>query len=125
MINLDRLTMFVSSTAANGVADGETLLYFAQRGDRVWARYSGGKVVRGWLVGRWRNANLLGFRYAQIEDGRTVHAGQSLCNVQHLPDGRLRLIEHFEWSTRVGSGVNVFDELSCGVCVNENEGVSP
>lgn len=110
MINLDGLTMFVSSTAANGVVGGETRLNFAQRGERVWARYAGGKVARGWLVGRWIG-NSLRFRYAQIEDPRAVHAGHSVCDVQHLADGRLRLIEHFAWSTRAGSGINVFDEL--------------
>jgi hypothetical protein len=102
--------MFVSSTAATGVVSGETRLNFEQRGERVWARYAGGKVARGWLVGRW-TANSLQFRYAQIEDSRAIHAGHSTCNVKRLPDGRLRLIEHFAWSTRIGSGINVFDEL--------------
>jgi hypothetical protein len=111
VVSLDRLTMFVSTTAATGVVSGETRLNFEQRGERVWARYAGGKVVHGWLVGRWI-ANSLHFRYAQIEDPHTIHAGHSTCDVQRLPDGRLRLIEHFAWSTRVGSGMNVFDELS-------------
>ena len=111
MINLDGITMFVSDTAATGVVDKETRLDFAQRGERVWARYAGGKVARGWLIGRWI-ADSLRFRYAQIEEPRAIHAGQSMCDVQQLPDGRLRLIEHFAWRTRAGSGINVFDELS-------------
>jgi hypothetical protein len=110
MVDLDRVKMFVSSTAANGVVSGETCLDFSQRGERVWARYSGGKVSRGWLVGRWI-ANSLRFRYVQIEELRTIHAGRSTCDVQRLSDGRLRLIEHFAWSTRSGSGINIFDEL--------------
>ena len=44
MHNLDGLTMFVSSTATNGVVDDSTHLRFSQRGDRVFARYSGGRV---------------------------------------------------------------------------------
>jgi len=102
--------MFVSTTASTGVVSGETRLNFAQRGERVWARYAGGKVARGWLVGRLTGDSLR-FRYAQIEDSRKTHAGHSVCDVQQLPDGRLRLIEHFAWSTRHGSGINVFDEL--------------
>ena len=111
MINLDGVTMFVSSTAENGVVGGETRLHFAQRGTRVAARYAGGRVGRGWLVGRW-NADTLHFRYVQREDGSVIHAGHSACSVEQLPDGRLRLIERFVWSTRAGSGVNVFDELA-------------
>jgi hypothetical protein len=108
--NLDGLTMFVSSTAAHGVVSGETRLVFTQRGIRVAARYAGGRIARGWLVGQWAD-DTLHFRYAQREDGCAIHAGHSVCRVQELPDGRLRLVEHFAWSTRPGSGVNVFEEL--------------
>lgn len=109
MIDLDGTTMYVSGTDAIGVVSEDTRLYFRQHGERVWARYAGGKVTRGWLIGRW-SSDVLCFRYAQVEDGR-VHAGRSECDVQRLPNGNLRLVEHFAWSTRPGSGVNVFDEL--------------
>src|SRR5947209_18303369 len=51
MINFDGRTMFVSSTATTGVVGEDTRLYFKQRGQRVVARYAGGRVKRGWLVG--------------------------------------------------------------------------
>jgi hypothetical protein len=108
--NLDGLTMFVSSTADNGIVNGDTRLVFTQRGTRVGARYSGGHIARGLLVGQWAD-DTLHFRYQQLEDGCAIHAGHSVCSVQELPDGRLQLVEHFVWSTRAGSGVNVFEEL--------------
>ena len=110
MKDLDGRTMFVSSTADNGVVGGETRLVFTQRGTRVAARYAGGRIARGWLVGQWVD-DTLHFRYAQREDGCAIHAGLSACRAQELADGRLRLVEHFAWSTRPGSGVNVFEEL--------------
>ena len=110
MRNLDGLTMFVSATAENGVVGSETLLRFTQRGPRVAARYAGGRVLRGWLVGRW-DEDILRFRYAQREESSTIHGGQSICAVEERADGHLRLIEHFVWTTRPGSGTNVFDEL--------------
>ena len=110
MRNLDGRTMFVSTTAAEGVVSGETHLHFTQRGQRVAARYAGGRVPRGWLVGRW-DGDILRFRYAQREDSSDIHGGRSVCAVEEGEDGRLRLIEHFTWSTRSGSGTNVFDEL--------------
>ena len=109
MTNLNGLTMFVSSTAAGGVVSSGTHLHFSQRGTRVFARYSGGTVARGWLVGRWTDGQLT-FRYAQCEGGTAIHGGRSVCDVQHL-DGRTRIIEHFTWTTRAGSGTNVFDEV--------------
>jgi hypothetical protein len=109
LVDLDGLTMYVSSTDAIGVVGGDTRLEFRQKGERVWARYSGGKVSRGWLAGRWVSGRLC-FRYAQVEDGR-IQAGSSSCEPQCSSNGSVRLIEHFTWRTRAGSGVNVFDEL--------------
>ena len=98
-----------SATAADGVVSSDTNLHFTQRGPRVAARYAGGRVLRGWLVGSW-DGDILRFRYAQCEVSSGVHGGQSMCVVEQRADGRLRLIEHFTWSTRLGSGTNVFDE---------------
>ena len=35
----------------------------------------------------------------------------STCELGRTADGRLRLIEHFRWESREGSGTNVFEEL--------------
>jgi hypothetical protein len=110
VIDLDGLTMFVSTTAANGVVDTSTRLQFSQRGARVFARYAGGNVARGWLVGRLVGDELT-FRYAQRERSGAIHGGESVCTVQRLESGRARILEHFAWSTRPGIGTNVFDEV--------------
>lgn len=109
-MNLDGRVMTVSGTAPTGVVGAGTLLEFVQLGGRVLGRYSGGRVIRGCLVGRIEGAEFA-FRYLQREDSGELHGGQSRCEVQPLDDGRLRLIEHFAWSTREGSGVNIFDEF--------------
>ena len=75
------------------------------------ARYRGGRVERGWLAGRLVGAQLV-FRYVQRESAGALHAGRSVCEVLQLADGRVRILEHFEWRTRSGSGTNVFDELT-------------
>ncbi len=111
MIDLDGVVMHVAETASNGVVDASTILRFQQRGVRVWATYSGGKVQRGWLVGR-RVGDGLTFRYAQCERDGTVHGGSPRCDVLHLDDGRVRVVEYFKWSTRTGRGINLFDELA-------------
>ena len=110
MINLHGRRMYVSSTAAEGVVDTDTRLLFIQKGARVAARYTGGRVKRGWLSGRLDGAELI-FRYAQVELSGTVHGGHSRCTVQQVSSGRLRIVEHFTWTSRAGSGTNVFDEL--------------
>ncbi|MCA0374530.1 MAG: hypothetical protein LCH84_02600 [Gemmatimonadetes bacterium] len=110
MIDLDGVAMYVSSTDASGVVGAETQLWFRQRAARVWATYGGGGVQRGWLVGRWQGAHLH-FRYVQREAGGAIHAGVSHCTAERGANGRVRLFEHFAWTTRAQQGVNVFDEL--------------
>ena len=107
-MTLDGLSMYVSSTAADGVVNSDTRLRFHQRGELVIGRYRGGNVERGVLVGRLVGATLT-FRYAQRERDGLIQGGLSRCDVQEHA-GRIRIIERFEWSTRVGSGINIFDE---------------
>jgi len=113
MINLDGRHMYVSSTAGNGVVGSDTRLEFIQRGSRVAARYAGGGVERGWLVGTL-SGEALNFRYAQREAPGHIHGGHSACAVVRLDEGRIRIIERFTWTTRPGSGTNVFDEIRQG-----------
>ncbi|HEY8258223.1 MAG TPA: hypothetical protein VIG08_11275 [Gemmatimonadales bacterium] len=110
MRSLDGVTMFVSSTAANGVVGSATRLHFVQRGSRVAARYGGGNVARGWLAGTIAGDRLV-FRYVQRELSGAIHNGRSVGLVEPRGDGRVRIVEHFTWSSRAGSGTNVFDEL--------------
>ncbi len=121
--DLDNVVMRVTATAANGVVDANTSVSFRQRGSRVVGRYCGGRVRRGWLVGAISGSRLT-FRYAQAEStgaiaggesviaggGSVIHAGRSACEIEALADGRLRLLEHFRWSTRAGGGTNIFEQ---------------
>ena len=107
---LDGVTVFVSSTAANGVVDAETRIAFQQKGGRVIGRYRGGRVRRGVLVGA-AAGSVLEFRYLQVEDSGEIHGGRSRCEMTRTPEGRLRIFERFAWTTRPGEGTNVFDEL--------------
>ena len=102
--------MYVSSTDDRGVVDAETRLYFTQKGSRVLARYAGGLVKRGCLVGTISESELV-FRYTQLEDSSEIHGGRSTCEVQWSEEAGLRVSEHFTWSTRNGSGTNVFAEV--------------
>ena len=106
-MNLDGKVMYVSATASQGVVGAETRLCFYQKGSRVLARYSGGAISRGCLVGRLEGSELV-FRYAQVESSGEIHGGRSICEVTRLQDGRTRIVEHFTWRTRSGSGDNVF-----------------
>jgi hypothetical protein len=77
----------------------------------VVARYAGGRVKRGWLSGELAGTRLT-FRYVQAEAAGDIHSGHSTCAVEQLSTGRLRITERFTWTSRLGTGINVFDEIS-------------
>ena len=109
-MNLNGKVFQVAATAPGGVVSTQTRLHLQQRGSRVLGRYSGGTIERGYLVGQV-SGSLLYFRYAQREVDGHMHGGHSSCDLHYLPDGRLRLNEHFTWETRSGTGTNLFDEI--------------
>jgi hypothetical protein len=109
-MNLDGTSFSVSATAGEGVVSAETHLQLIQRGSRVLGRYAGGSIVRGCLVGTVDGTELR-FRYVQRERAGGIHAGRSICRLERLDDGRLRLREYFKWTTRSGSGTNVFEQV--------------
>lgn len=113
MISLDGIQMCVSATSAIGVVGAGTRLHFIQRGPKAAARYSGGDIVRGWLVGRLSGSELT-FRYVQREGSGELHHGHSVAAIDRLADGRLRITERFTWTSRRGSGINLFEELAPG-----------
>ena len=108
-MNLDGTSFQVSATGAEGIVSRETRLRLVQRGARVLGRYHGGTIRRGYLVGELLGRRL-SFRYAQLEASGHVHGGRSVCEVERTDAGRLRLVEHFHWETRAGSGTNVFEQ---------------
>lgn len=108
-LSLDGAVFRVAATADNGVVSSDTRLVLTRRGSRILGRYTGGSIRRGCLVGTQEGFTLT-FRYAQTEQDGHVHGGHSGCDLVRLEDGRLRIVEHFQWDTRTGSGINWFDE---------------
>lgn len=101
--------MRTAATGESGVVSRDTELLFEQTADVVSARYCGGAIIDGYLIGRLSGA-LIHFRYVQADvDGR-LDAGVSEGYFEQLPNGRLRLTERFQWITRPEHGTNVFEE---------------
>ena len=111
MMNLDGVRMIVVQTAESGIVNRETVFTFQQTGDLVSVHYAGGGVASGYLVGRM-DGERLEFRYCQADLSGGLDGGRSDCTLERLDDGRLRLIERFEWASRPGAGENVFEQVS-------------
>jgi hypothetical protein len=93
-----------------GDVGGETYFQFDQTADLVHARYQGGTVRLGHLVGL-HLGDTLEFRYTHVTvDGETA-TGHSVDRIEHLDDGRIRLHEKWEWDSKPGSGSSILEEV--------------
>jgi hypothetical protein len=111
-ITLDGIKMNVIKTADNGVVNHETIFYFSQKDGVVSAEYKGGKILKGFLVGKFPTQNQLEFSYCQMQIDGKLDNGMSTCQLSRNKEGKITLTEHFEWKSRPGEfGTNVFQEL--------------
>jgi hypothetical protein len=112
MLNLNGRRMCTISTDASSVVSAETILTFEQINDRVSARYRGGAIVDGYLIGKFDSTGRsLRFCYVQTDVAGNVDAGKSTGTIEQTGEGRLRLTEAFQWFTRAEHGINVFVEI--------------
>jgi hypothetical protein len=102
--------MHLTSTAESGEVNADTIFEFSQEDSLVSARYSGGGILLGYLVGILLE-DTLQFQYAQVNSRGRLDGGHSTCEISKTANGRLQLHEHFKWASREGSGTNVFEEI--------------
>jgi hypothetical protein len=109
-ISLDKKRMHVTNTHPSGVVDSDTIFEFTQEDEVVHATYKGGGVKLGFLIGKLTGKDLE-FRYTQIQTNGVLDGGHSMCKVRQTVDGIVRIEEHFEWESRQGEGINIFEEV--------------
>jgi hypothetical protein len=102
---------FAAVDNASGEVDASTEFVHHEEGDVVWARYAGGGVRLGFLVGT-REDDEIDFRYTQLNPEGETSTGHCRSRIARLPDGRLRLEEKWEWESRGVSGTSVVEELT-------------
>lgn len=95
---------------AEGEASEATVFEYHERDGLVWARYGGGAVRLGFLVGT-RSGDRLDFRYSQLRESGETSNGHCSTAISTLADGRLRLDETWEWESRSGAGTSAAEEL--------------
>jgi len=91
--------------------DAEVILLFIFRqvDDVVHADYSGGKVKMGKLIGLLEGDRIR-FRYVQVNENGEFHAGHSVDRIETTADGKIRLIDEWEWETKTGKEFCILEE---------------
>ena len=108
-ISLDGRTLVGVANDEDGEVSGDTKFRFEQTGDRLSARYSGGPIVEGHLVGTIYGTQC-DIRYVQINESVESAIGHSVGEVSLLEDGRIRVEDTWEWESKPGVGESVLEE---------------
>lgn len=96
---------------AEGEASEATVFEYHERGGFVWARYEGGALRLGFLVGT-REGDRLDFRYSQLNENGETSNGRCSTTISLLADGRLRLEEDWSWESKPGAGKSAAEEIA-------------
>jgi hypothetical protein len=96
--------------SAEGEGSARTTFEYHERDGVVWARYQGGAVRLGFLVGV-RSGDSLEFRYSQVNNAGETSNGRCSTTISTLADGRLRLEEEWAWESKPGAGTSVSEEI--------------
>lgn len=110
-VSLDGRRLVGVANSSCGEVDSDTRFEFEQEGNRINARYSGGSIVDGYLVGTF-DGDQWDIRYVQINDEGETASGHSIGDVTVLEDDRVRVEDAWEWESKLGSGESVLEEVT-------------
>lgn len=104
---------FVSvNNSASGEVSAETVFYYRQKNDLVWAEYQGGEIVFGSLIAKTDNQGNLEMRYQHLNTKGELMTGKCSSSPEILSDGRIRLYEKWRWTSGdLSSGESVIEEV--------------
>ena len=110
-INYHQKTFKSISNTDNGEVGEQTLFHYQQQGNVVWAEYSGGVIVKGFLVAKIIENDALDMRYEHINSAGEIMTGLCLSTPEILSDGRIRLHEKWQWTSGdLSSGESIIEE---------------
>jgi len=97
-INYDKRVFKSMKNSETGEVSGETRFYYHQKGNVVWAEYSGGEIIFGNLIAKVFEDNSLEMRYQHLNAQDELMTGKCLSKPEILSTGKIRLHEKWQWT---------------------------
>lgn len=111
-INYNNRKFHAVQNTENGETSSETIFHYRQEGIILTADYSGGKIVKGHLIGLVDEEGNINMRYHQVNSLRELMTGICQSTPEILPNGKIRLHETWEWTSGDRSrGESVIEEI--------------
>ncbi|MBN7814290.1 n-acetylglutamate synthase [Algoriphagus pacificus] len=100
------------SNTANGETSEETLFIYKQDGKILSCEYSGGKIVKGHLIGIVNDAGEIDMRYHQVNISGELMTGICKSIPEIMKNEKIRLHETWQWTSGDGSnGESILEEI--------------
>ncbi|MCY7376995.1 MAG: hypothetical protein LH472_13635 [Pyrinomonadaceae bacterium] len=98
-INYDNKTFASVQNSATGEVSNETVFYYHQKDDLVWAEHAGGAIRFGNLMAKVTENDCLEMRYQHLNGQGDLMTGKCFSTPEILGDGRIRLFEKWQWTS--------------------------
>jgi hypothetical protein len=111
-INYEGKIFRATENVEGGDVDQDTVFYYHQNDDYLWAHYEGGEVSAGVLIGRVFDNSSIEFHYRHYDKGGVEKAGQCTSTPVEK-DGQLYLYEKWYWTLGgEGQGTSIIKEIN-------------
>jgi hypothetical protein len=87
------------SNTENGETSNETIFLYKQMGNILTSEYSGGKIVKGHLLGLVDKNGVIDMKYHQVNEKGELMTGICTSKPEILTNGKIRLHESWEWTS--------------------------
>lgn len=104
----DKIFTAVENSESGEVSE-QTVFCYHQKGNVIWAEYSGGSIVKGFLIGTMDEDHNLHFNYQHMNTDGNLRTG-SCDSAPALENGKLRFNEKWKW-TMGEEGTSVIEEI--------------
>jgi hypothetical protein len=111
-INYDNRTFKSVQNSETGEVSAETRFYYHQKGNVVWAEYSGGEIIFGNLIAKVFDDDSLEMNYQHLNIKGELMAGKCVSKPEILEDGKIRLHEQWQWTSGdFSNGESIIEEI--------------
>lgn len=112
MINYHNKRFRVVENTSNGETSSETIFEYKQENEIISCSYGGGKIKTGHLLGTVDSGGIITMSYHQINTKGELVFGTCTSVPDTMPNGKIRLLESWQWSSGDKSkGNSILEEL--------------
>ncbi len=99
----------VYENSESGEVSDQTIFSYHQKGNVIWAEYSGGSIIKGFLLGTMDEDHNLHFTYEHINTDGEKKSG-ACDSTPRYENGKLRFYESWKWMNGE-EGTSIIEEI--------------